>query len=115
MYKFVYNYKRYFYLFCQFTNDIKCIIIHAYVSARVYYNRYTGGTIMKQTQFIITIMNSERPTYYYSGPDKNGIHHLDTRKSEAKIYTDLAEADRDARILQNSHSDKTDYFKIATI
>lgn len=74
---------------------------------------------MLQTKFVIEMThckaNGNYLTYYYKGQDKVGYNRFDTRKSTAKKYDRLEEADRDMRILTAVHSCKSDTFKVVTI
>lgn len=69
---------------------------------------------MMQTKFIITMITPARPdlTYYYAG-HRFGSNVFELKKSLAKRYDFLEEADRDARTL--TAVSKPDTFKVITV
>jgi hypothetical protein len=70
---------------------------------------------MMQTKFIIQMTMPTRPDleYFYCGEGKSGLSVFELKKSKAKRYDFLEEADRDARILGAVTSGET--FKVITI
>ena len=70
---------------------------------------------MMQTKFIIQMTMPTRPDlkYFYCGEGKSGAQVFEFKKSRAKRYDFLEEADRDARIL--AVKEKNDTFKVMTI
>ena len=69
---------------------------------------------MMQTKFIIQMTTPARPDleYFFAGY-KLGSNVFRLKKSEAKRYDSLDEADRDARIL--TAVSKPDTFKVITV
>lgn len=74
---------------------------------------------MLKTKFIIEMTHCKASggylTYYYKGQDKVGYNRFDTRRSTAKVYASLEEANCDMRILNAMHSCGSDSFKIIAI
>ncbi len=70
---------------------------------------------MMQTKYIIqmTIPTRLDLEYFYRGENKDGCSVFDLKKSAAKRYDFLEEADRDARIL--AAVEKNDTFKVITV
>ena len=70
---------------------------------------------MMQTKFIIQMTMPSRPDleYFYRGENRDGCSVFDLKKSAAKRYNFLEEADRDARILASVEKDDT--FKVLTV
>ena len=70
---------------------------------------------MMQTKFIIQMTMNARPDleYFYRGQNKEGCPVFELKKSKAKRYDFLDEADRDARTLATVS--KPDTFKVITI
>ena len=70
---------------------------------------------MMQTKFIIQMKMPSRPDldYFYAGQHREGHSVFELKKSFAKRYDFLEEADRDARILSVVNTGDT--FKVITI
>lgn len=70
---------------------------------------------MMQTKYVIQMTMPSRPDleYFYRGENKDGCSVFDLKKSAAKRYDFLEEADRDARIL--AAIEKDDTFKVLTV
>ena len=70
---------------------------------------------MMQTRYIIQMTMPSRPDleYFYRGENRDGCSVFDLKKSAAKRYDFLEEADRDARIL--AAVEKDDAFKVLTV
>ncbi len=68
-----------------------------------------------QTKYIIQMTMPSRSDleYFYCGEGKSGAQVFELKKSKAKRYSFLAEADRDARIL--TAVNKPDTFKVITV
>ena len=70
---------------------------------------------MMTTKYIIQMTMATRPDleYFYCGEGKSGARVFELKKSRAKRYDFLEEADRDARIL--TAVNKPDTFKVITV
>lgn len=70
---------------------------------------------MMQTKFIIQMTMPSRSDleYFYCGEGKSGAQVFELKKSKAKRYSFLEEADRDARIL--NIVEKGNAFKVITV
>lgn len=70
---------------------------------------------MMQNKFIIQMTMPSRPDleYFYRGENRDGCSVFDLKKSAAKRYDFIEEADRDARIL--AAVEKDDTFKVLTV
>ena len=70
-----------------------------------------------QTKFIIQMTMPSRPDldYFYAGQNREGCSVFELKKSLAKRYDSFEEADRDMRIIEAVHGDKSDTFEVKTI
>ena len=72
---------------------------------------------MMQTKYIIKMKMPARPDldYFYCGEGKSGAQVFELKKSKAKRYSTVEEANRDAFILQACHKASGETYTVETV